>query len=445
VTGTPLPERPLTFGGYLGYGLGDFASNLVWGTCMAYSVYFYTDVCRIPVGIVAALMLIARILNAAVDPFVGLWMDGRPSGERARPFLKWGAVPLGLTLALSFVPVDADLVVKSVWAGATYLTLNIVYSVVNIPYGVLINLMTSDSRSRVLLSTSRFLGSSVAVILVGFATIDAAGFLGGDVASRGFARYGIVLGALTTVMILASYALTSEQLRYPASRPSLRRFVSATFGNRDWVALTISMTLSFVAATVIFGMATYYAVQNLREGAAFGGRILGVMTITSLLGIALAPALTARFGQRGICIWSNVALAAIMIAVSAVPLTAIGMLVLAGLVGFLVGAREPAIYALLANAIDPDEVTGRNAMGVAYSLNSAFCKAAVGLGSAIIAGILAVGGYLPGVAAQSSDAVQAIRMGFGYVPAVLYILSALALTMINRPPVDEPEVTPASG
>ncbi|AEG49547.1 sugar transporter [Sphingobium chlorophenolicum L-1] len=418
---------------YLGYGLGDFAFNFVWGSCLAYSVYFYTDVCRIPVTIVAGLVLVARILNAVIDPLVGLWIDGRQTGERVRPLLKWGAIPLGLALALSFVPLDASVTVKAFWAGFTYLALNVIYSAVNIPYGVLLNLMSADGAVRVKLATARMLGASISIILVGLATLDAADLLGAGVATRGFMLYGILLGTATGAVLLSSYALTFEDVSYVANRPTSRQFVSSTLGDRNWMALTASMTLSFVASTMIFGMATYFAIYGLNENGSFGGSLLSLTTFASLGGVLLAPAASARMGELRVCLLSNVGLAVMMAGVALFTPAAPMTLALFAIVGIFIGVREPAIYALLARAIDPDETSGKGAIGLGYALNSAFCKAALGVGGALIALLLGAGGYNPGTHVQSVETVTAIRFGFGAVPAFLFLLSAGALFGIRMP------------
>jgi Na+/melibiose symporter-like transporter len=91
---TPTRSASLGLREKTAYALGDLASNLIWATTLTYIVYFYTDIYRIPAGYVAAILLLCRVANALIDPLIGIAIDRRHGhGERARPFLAWGAVP----------------------------------------------------------------------------------------------------------------------------------------------------------------------------------------------------------------------------------------------------------------------------------------------------------------------------------------------------------------
>ena len=67
---TPAPEDKLSFGTKLAYGLGDFASQLMWTLASSYLVLFYTDNVGIAAGAVGVLMLVARVADAG-SPLAG--------------------------------------------------------------------------------------------------------------------------------------------------------------------------------------------------------------------------------------------------------------------------------------------------------------------------------------------------------------------------------------
>ena len=52
----------------VGYGLGDFAANIVFQTVMIFLMYYYTDIFGIPVAAVGTLFLLSRML--AVPPLI---------------------------------------------------------------------------------------------------------------------------------------------------------------------------------------------------------------------------------------------------------------------------------------------------------------------------------------------------------------------------------------
>ena len=59
----------------VGYGLGDCSANLVFQMMMIYQTKFYTDVFGLEGAIAGTVMLVARIVDAFVDPNVGILSD----------------------------------------------------------------------------------------------------------------------------------------------------------------------------------------------------------------------------------------------------------------------------------------------------------------------------------------------------------------------------------
>jgi GPH family glycoside/pentoside/hexuronide:cation symporter len=411
---------------YFGYGLGDFAFNLIWSSGLAYSVYFYTDICVIPASIVAVIMLVARILNAGTDPLIGLWIDRRVNSERTRPFIKWGAIPLGLALFLSFIPLSGSVAQKAAWASVTYLSVIVLYSLLNIPYGVLLNLMTGDSRTRLNLATARMVGAGTGGMLIGLVTVKATTLLGGDSIRRGFALYGAIAGFTTAALLLLTWKLTTERLVYSTRAGiGLVSSIKSLILDRDWLAITASMGFATIAGTMIYAMAIYFAIYSIRRDELFGGTLISVLSFATLLGTFAAPFAAGLLGSRRSAIVANLGQAALLVPVCVIPLTSSLALLIAAVVGFLAGMREPSVYTLLSNVLDKQAADGGTAnIGLGYSLNSALCKAAFGIGSGATGAMLAMSDYVPGAKSQAASAMQAIRLGFGLLPAMLLILAA---------------------
>ena len=71
----------------IGYSLGDAAANLVFQMMMIYQLKFYTDVFGLEGAIAGTVLLIARIVDAFVDPAAGILSDKTQT--------KWGSSGLG--------------------------------------------------------------------------------------------------------------------------------------------------------------------------------------------------------------------------------------------------------------------------------------------------------------------------------------------------------------
>lgn len=127
----------LTRGERIGYGMGDFAQNLVFGTIGGFLALHMLTVNTISTATAGFIFLFVRIINVFWDPMVGTYVDKRTSkAGKYRPWLLRAGVPLVILSALLFAPIPG--VRGSVpFAFIVYLALDLVYSVVNIPYGSL--------------------------------------------------------------------------------------------------------------------------------------------------------------------------------------------------------------------------------------------------------------------------------------------------------------------
>jgi GPH family glycoside/pentoside/hexuronide:cation symporter len=85
------------------YGLTDFGSQFIYTTNTLFLVYFLTDVALVGPTLVGVILLVTRIWDAVIDPFLGYVSDHtRTRWGQKRPYLLFTAIPLGLTLLLVY-------------------------------------------------------------------------------------------------------------------------------------------------------------------------------------------------------------------------------------------------------------------------------------------------------------------------------------------------------
>ena len=127
------PDRALSLPRTWGYGLGDFGINLYFITALTYLTYFYTDVFGLAASAVFWLLVVARLIDAFTDPVMGMVIDRtRSRWGPMRPYLLFGAVPMGLLLVLVFTVPDFGDTGKLVWAYVTYILFGIAFTVVGL-------------------------------------------------------------------------------------------------------------------------------------------------------------------------------------------------------------------------------------------------------------------------------------------------------------------------
>ena len=112
---------------------------------MTFLLYFYTDVLKISPVAAAGVLLVARVVDAITDPIMGAIAERtKTRWGRLRPYLLWGAIPLGVITVLTFTVPDFDETGRVLWAYATYVVFGILYTVVTIPYSALTASLTDD-------------------------------------------------------------------------------------------------------------------------------------------------------------------------------------------------------------------------------------------------------------------------------------------------------------
>ena len=193
----------------IGYALGDAAAGgITWKVMSIAFPLFFTNVFGLTVADTATLMLVARMFDVITDPLMGSLADRTQSRWGTyRPWLIFGALPLGLIFALLLYTPDFGPVGKRIYAYTLYLLMMAVYTAVNVPYGSLLGVMTDDDNEKNQFSSFRMVGAYA----MGFITLLSFPYLqkmvGGTPAHQ-YAVLGAALGALATIMTLACGLLT---------------------------------------------------------------------------------------------------------------------------------------------------------------------------------------------------------------------------------------------
>ena len=145
----------------IAYGIAGFGQNFICTIIGSYLTIFLTDALLfgadgVTIGTltgsmaVAYLMLGTRIFDAFNDPIMGSIVDKtRTKWGKCRPFLKWMAIPIGITTILCFLPVFEA---KATWTFVTisvlYVIWSVVYTVADVPYWGLATCLTNDTTVR---------------------------------------------------------------------------------------------------------------------------------------------------------------------------------------------------------------------------------------------------------------------------------------------------------
>ena len=164
--------RPFGFRDKLGYLLGDFGNDFTFILSSSFLMKFYTDVMGVPGGIVGAIMMIARIVDAFTAVTMGRICDRSkmtPVGK-FKPWIRRMCAPVAISSFLIYQSglAGLSLPIKIVYLFVTYILWgSIFYTSINIPYGSMASAISAEPGDRQSLSSFRTMGGTLAGVVIG--------------------------------------------------------------------------------------------------------------------------------------------------------------------------------------------------------------------------------------------------------------------------------------
>ena len=154
----------------LAYAIGDFGCNMSFalkGTVQTFWLVYM----MLETGLLSGLLLLVQIWDAVNDPLIGTMIDNDKKTYKRGKFKQYiliGACGLLVGGAAVFLPFpNAPVVLKAVLFILGYVIWDACYTVANVPYGSMLNLITEDTAERAQLSTWRAVGSAIGNLVPG--------------------------------------------------------------------------------------------------------------------------------------------------------------------------------------------------------------------------------------------------------------------------------------
>jgi glucuronide carrier protein len=414
---------------YLGYAAGDAANNLTFSLASAFLLIYYTDVVGIAAATAGTLFLVIRVWGGVTDLFAGRIADATNTRwGRFRPYVLFGSIPLLLlNVALFSIPGGLSLDAKVLYAYLSYALFSLAYSFVNIPYGSLSAAMTQVPDERAKLSTARMVASSLTILLI--AVVVSPQIKGADNLQGTLTIITVAFGVAGFVLYLCTFLTSREAVRHEAGKVKLSETLSMMRRNKPLVVLCASTLLCLSGMFSLQTVGVYYARDVLNNA-----NLYIVLTIVQNIGMIvsaiLLPQIMGTLGKKGAYLLGGVIAVVGGVGLALAPGTHpwIGIAAF-GVLGVGLGLTNTLIFAFQADTVDYGEWrSGVRAEGSSYALLSFTRKAGQGVGGAVAAYTIGLGGYVSGSATQTDAAVTSIRVAAGAVPAVL-ILGAIAVML----------------
>lgn len=411
------------------YGVGDFASNLCWTFIGSYLTVFYTDVVGLAPAVAAAIMLIARIWDGVNDPMFGAIAERTNTKKgRFRPYIFYGAPFLALFSVLAFTTLGSG-TAAVLWAAFTYIGCGMLYTVVNLSYGSLSTVMTTNPEDIAQLNSFRMMGTNLSSVLLNAITPPLLLLISGTdtYTARSYTVMAIIFAVCALPLFYFVYANCKETVRpVSAERVPLGKSIKAVLGNGPLMLIFVIQLLAMTAFFGRMGVVLYYLMYDVQRMDLISA-FMSLPSLFTVIGIFLTKNFQVRVGKKKMAaigyIGSGLALIAIyLVGWSNIPL----LLVLHCIYGFCCFSF-PIPMAMIPDAINYEEDRhGVRSDGISYatvSLSTKFGSAFGASGALLIMGFF---GYVAN-AQQTPEAMNGINLTVNLIFGIMYLLCLIPL------------------
>ena len=412
------------------YGVADGGLAMLTASIQFFLLAYFTDVLRYDPAVVGTALMVGKLTWDAInDPLFGYFSDRTKSRwGRRRPYLLFGAVPLGLSAWLLFsMPPGLAGTVAFLAVLGSFLIFDTLQTLVSVPYSALTPELTADYDERTSLSTVRMVFSVLGYILGGALTTVIAGVFGGLGWSTpaAYSGMGAVFGLITMGTVLTTGLSVRERPAaevQPSHLPPWPAFV-ASLRNGPFMKLMAAQFISSYSFTTLTSLLPFFLTYQL--GMKDEVPII-MFVMLGTIGLFLYPAkwVADRINKGptyalGLFVASIALIATFFLPQGPTPLVYIAAVV-AGL-GFSVQWVCP--WSMMPDVIEYDELrTGERREGAYYGLWAFLTKFTSALGIATSGWALKLFGYVPNVQ-QTPFALLGIRIFFALAPAIALLVS----------------------
>ncbi|MBR5906039.1 MAG: MFS transporter [Bacteroidales bacterium] len=435
----------------IGYALGDAAAGgITWKVMSIAFPFFFTNVFGLTVADAAALMLVARLFDVVTDPLMGAIADRTQSRWGTyRPWLIFGAIPLGVVFALLLYTPDLGPAGKRIYAYALYLLMMVVYTAVNVPYGSLLGVMTDDDNEKNQFSSFRMVGAYAMGFIMLFSFPYLQRMVGGEPKHQ-YAVLGVVLGAAAALGTLACGLLTKERLKpVRAEKFSFKPFADL-FRNKPWIYLTLIGICTNFFNGFRYAVAAYLMEYCLHGDVTVAGLVINY-TVFMMFGEAtcmvfggLSPWFTKKVGSKKKAFgWAAVICAVSSILFFFIPMNPAWIWVMIANVivtSIGIGFYSPLLWSMYADVADyATEKNGTSSTGLIFSSGTMAQKFGSAISGALVAMLLGLAGFISNTDPVTGQTVVTITNDasvqtmiwslFSLFPAAIALLILLLLRL----------------
>lgn len=451
--GEKMEKKILSAKSMFAYSFGVFGLQLMTGLTNSYQSQFYTTLFKADLMIVAAIILVAKVISAIADFVIGNIIDrSNFKSGKMRPFILFSALPIAVLTTLMFIYIPFKTMAGMyVYITITTVLWNVAMSFADIPSQGMLALLSPKSSERNacagIANTLKSIGLAapglVVPVICAITKSDVIGKTEYLISTLFFSILGVALYVLI-------YFFNKEAVPSKSNRMTFKEMGKELKTNKMLLIVFLTYMLGF-GRNMAMGIGVQAAAVFIRDGvdiwigsfhyAAAGENLPWLIGLTSalssMISILVVPFINKKWGEKKTFIvfaiygFAMTTISFILYVTGVQAFRSLwAILVYQFLVGFSFGPHGYLPMIMVSDIVDYREwQTGVRTEGTQFAVLSLSNKISNALSVAIGIFIVGAAGYQGGMhGSQISDAMQnTVFAGYLFIPGICMLLSMIPM------------------
>lgn len=430
----------------LSYGMGAIGEGIGYNFFYSYFIFFMINIAGVNPAVAGTVSLIAVFWDAITDPIIGSMSDRcRNKKGRRTPFIKYGSIFLGISLALMFINIDLP-------AGAKvgyYIIINIAYwtflTSAVIPHIALGSELTDDFEERTTLRTCANFLMNIGMLLAISGSLMIVQFFAKIFGSESMGW--TATGVLFAIIIVFVYNFCCFSVRsFEPENPNLQEgyipeklsFKSVLSNYLDalkvkpfnkLLVITFCVNFAVGAGSSLMIFLYTYVFHYTETKTSF---MLLVTTLFLLFTTVMAGVIANKFGKKQMMLGGMVCYTACYLIMAFLPASDFTAYLYILFYGIGNATYWTLIYSMSYDtALIEKFKSGNSPDGLYTSMIGFFMKAGSAIGMWITGIVLSAIGFNAEAAEQAADTIAKLKLAFGFVPAGMLAVAVIAAVLYS--------------
>lgn len=416
------------------YGIGAVGKDMIYALSASYVMYYYQDLLGLKASFVGLILLIARIFDAANDPFMGVVVAKTNSRwGKFRPWLFTGTVLNAFVIYGLFAAPQLEKGALMTYFAVMYILWGVTYTMMDIPFWSIIPVVTSAPEDRENLSVVGRTFAGVGNALIAVLTVMAVSALGAGNEIIGFKRFAFIIAIIFVLLITYMCWVIKEEKVETMETTSVKEMFQALFSNDQAMVTVLTIVLINSALYITSNLIIYFfkydiSGQDWKETYTLFTTVGGLAQIVGMM--VIYPMLRKRYSNTTIfkmCLSVAIAGYGVLLAVGFLGLNKfLPVLLIPGILIFTGNGILTVLTTIfLSLSVDYGEIkTGHRDESVIFSMQTFVVKAASGLAVFLtgigldLIGLEGNSGDTGEIVQQSASTLNGLRLMMTIIPII---------------------------